>query len=165
MKYIRFLTKGREKSGIAENDRIKEIEGDFFNEYNVTNKEYRIGDVKILPPCLPSKIVAVGLIYKDHIEELGFPFPEEPIIFIKPATGVIGHEDNIVYPDITQRVDYEAELAIVIKDKVKNIEEKDAFKHVLGYTCFNDVTARDLQKKDIQWTRAKAFDTFSPLGP
>lgn len=165
MKFVRFSIKAKEKLGIIENDIIKEIKGDFFNEYSITDKEYKNKDVKILPPCIPTKIVAIGLIYKDHIEELGFPFPDEPIIFFKPTTGIIGHEDAIIYPSMTSRVDYEAELAIVIKDKIKDIDENDASKHVLGYTCFNDVTARDLQKKDVQWTRAKAFDTFSPVGP
>jgi len=165
MKFVRFSIEAKEKLGIIENDIIKEIKGDFFNEYSITDKEYKNEDVKILPPCIPTKIVAIGLIYKDHIEELGFPFPDEPIIFFKPTTGIIGHEDAIIYPSMTSRVDYEAELAIVIKDKIKDIDENDASKHVLGYTCFNDVTARDLQKKDVQWTRAKAFDTFSPVGP
>lgn len=165
MKYARFLADGKEKLGTVEGDIIKEIEGDFFTEYRVTDKEYKESDVTILPPCIPQKIVAVGLIYKDHIEELGFPFPEEPIIFFKPTTGIIGHGEDIIYPSMSKRVDYEAELAIVIKDRIKDIDEKEALKHVIGYTCFNDVTARDLQKKDIQWTRAKAFDTFSPIGP
>jgi len=165
MKYLRFLAEGKEKAGVMERDIIKEIEGDFFEEYQTTDREYKENDVRILPPCIPQKIVAVGLIYKDHIEELGFPYPEEPIIFFKPTTGLIGQKDEIVYPPISQRVDYEAELAIVMKNRVRNVSEKEAMKHVLGYTCFNDVTARDLQKKDIQWTRAKAFDTFSPIGP
>ena len=165
MKYLRFLAEGKEKAGVMERDIIKEIEGDFFEEYQKTGREYKENDVRILPPCIPQKIVAVGLIYKDHIEELGFPYPEEPIIFFKPTTGLIGQKDEIVYPPISQRVDYEAELAIVMKNRVRNVSEKEAMKHVLGYTCFNDVTARDLQKKDIQWTRAKAFDTFSPIGP
>lgn len=165
MRYIRFCKEGDERQGVMEDGVIKEIEGDYFMQYRITDQTYRIEDVTILPPCIPSKIAAVGLIYKDHIEELGFPFPEEPIIFLKPTTGLIGHMDEIVYPPMSKRVDYEAELAIVIKDKIKDVSEDEALKHVLGYTCFNDVTARDLQKKDVQWTRAKAFDTFSPLGP
>ena len=113
----------------------------------------------------PTKIVAVGLNYKKHAHELNMQIPEEPIIFLKPATSIIGHLDKIIYPAQSKQVDYEAELAIVIKDKTRNILPAEAKKHILGYTCLNDVTARDLQKKDGQWTRAKSFDTFCPIGP
>lgn len=117
----------------------------------------------ILPK--PTKIVACGLNYLDHAKELGMEIPKEPIIFIKPSTSVIGHQDLIIYPRMAKQVDYEAELAIVIKDKTRNVSIEEAGEHILGYTCFNDVTARDLQRKDGQWTRAKSFDTFSPMGP
>ena len=113
----------------------------------------------------PSKIVCVGLNYRDHAKELNMALPTEPIIFIKPATTIIYNNDSIVYPSQTKNLHYEAELAIVIKDKIKNISEAEAKKHILGYTCANDVTARDLQNKDGQWTRAKSFDTFCPIGP
>jgi len=109
--------------------------------------------------------VAVGLSYRDHAAEFGYPVPDEPILFLKPLTALIGPGDKIVYPAISQRVDYEAELAIVMKRKGRNIPRGQALRYVLGYTCHNDVTARDLQKKDGQWTRAKSFDTFAPLGP
>ena len=109
--------------------------------------------------------MAVGLSYRDHAAEFGHPVPEEPILFLKPLTALIGPGDRIVYPAISQRVDYEAELAIVMKRKGRNIPRGQALRYVLGYTCHNDVTARDLQKKDGQWTRAKSFDTFAPLGP
>lgn len=114
---------------------------------------------------MPGKIVAVGLNYKDHAKELKMKMSEEPTIFMKPGTSVIGHMDDIIYPGMSAQVDYEAELAVVIGKKAKNIQENDAKEHILGYTCANDVTARDLQKKDGQWTRAKSFDTFCPLGP
>ena len=113
----------------------------------------------------PTKIICVGLNYKDHAKELNMPLPEEPILFIKPITTLIGPAENIIYPPQSKQVDYEAELAIVIKDKIKNIEEKDVMRHIEGFTCLNDITARDLQKKDSQWTRAKSFDTFCPVGP
>ncbi|MCK5594652.1 fumarylacetoacetate hydrolase family protein, partial [bacterium] len=116
-------------------------------------------DASLLVPCLPSKIVAVGLNYIDHAKELGMKVPDEPVLFMKPSTSVIGPDDNIIYPKMSSRVDYEAELAVVIKDKTQNIEPEEAHLHILGYTCLNDVTARDLQKKDGQWTRAKSFDT------
>lgn len=113
----------------------------------------------------PSKIIAVGLNYIDHAKELNMKIPDEPIIFLKPASAVIFNNEKIKYPKMSKQVDYEAELAVVIGKKCKNISEKNAKKYILGYTCFNDITARDLQKKDGQWTRAKSFDTFCPLGP
>ena len=113
----------------------------------------------------PTKVVLVGLNYRDHAKELKMPLPEEPILFLKPPTAVIGPEDSIIYPEQSKRVDYEAELAVVIKDKCKDIEPDEVMEHVEGFTCLNDVTARDLQRKDMQWTRAKSFDTFCPVGP
>lgn len=113
----------------------------------------------------PSKIIAVGLNYVDHAKELKMEIPSEPILFVKPPTSVIYHKDAIIYPPQTNELHYEAELAVVIKDKIKNIKPEEAEKHILGYTCGNDVTARDLQRKDGQWTRSKSFDTFCPLGP
>jgi len=113
----------------------------------------------------PTKVVLVGLNYRDHAKELKMPLPEEPILFLKPPTAVIGPEDYIIYPEQSKRVDYEAELAVVIKDKCKDIEPDEVMEHVEGFTCLNDVTARDLQRKDMQWTRAKSFDTFCPVGP
>lgn len=113
----------------------------------------------------PTKIVAVGLNYHSHAKELGMNTPHHPILFIKPLTSIISYEETIILPKQSKRVDYEAELALVIKKKAKNIEEKDAISYVEGFTCLNDVTARDLQKLDVQWTRAKSFDTFCPIGP
>jgi len=113
----------------------------------------------------PSKIICVGLNYKDHAGELGMRLPKEPIIFLKPPTSIIGHNDQITYPAGVKRLDYEAELAFVVGRKVKAASPKEAERCIAGYTCFNDVTARDLQRRDIQWTRAKSFDTFAPAGP
>jgi 2-keto-4-pentenoate hydratase/2-oxohepta-3-ene-1,7-dioic acid hydratase in catechol pathway len=128
-------------------------------------KSVKLKDVSLLAPAEPSKIIFIGLNYRDHAKELGMDVPEEPIIFIKPSTAVIGPEDIIKYPRSSGRVDYEAELGVVIKDRVRNISEKEASRYIAGYTCLNDVTARDLQKKDTQWTRSKSFDTFAPVGP
>jgi len=165
-KYARFSIDGNpSKYGLIENDVIIEIDGDIFTGFKVNEKKYSIKNVKILAPCLPSKVVAVGLNYIDHAKELGMKIPDEPVLFMKPSTSVIGQYDNIIYPTMSKRVDYEAELAVVIKDKTKNIEPEEAHTHIFGYTCLNDVTARDLQKKDGQWTRAKSFDTFCPIGP
>jgi 2-keto-4-pentenoate hydratase/2-oxohepta-3-ene-1,7-dioic acid hydratase in catechol pathway len=121
--------------------------------------------VRMGPPCQPTKIVALGLNYADHAAEAGLSLPRQPIIFLKPPTAVIGHQDQIVYPPMSQRVDYEAELAVVIGRWAKDVPVHEARRYILGYTCSNDVTARDLQQKDGQWTRSKSFDTFCPLGP
>ena len=113
----------------------------------------------------PTKIICIGLNYKDHAKEMNKAIPDEPVIFMKPPTTVIYDGDTIVYPKMTKELHYEAELAIVIKDRIRNIDPVDAKKHIKGFTCANDVTARDLQKRDGQWIRAKSFDTFCPLGP
>ncbi len=121
--------------------------------------------MRILSPVQPSKIILVGLNYRDHARELHLAIPKEPVIFLKPPTAVIANAENIIYPLGVKRLDYEAELALVIKKKARNIPAERVKKYILGYTCLNDVTARDLQKKDGQWTRAKSFDTFCPIGP
>ena len=127
--------------------------------------EQRLNEYKMLAPCAPSKIVAVGKNYANHAAEMGTPLPEEPLLFLKPPTTVIALEAEILYPSQSQRVDYEGELAIVIGDRTKDCPLQEAHSKIWGYTIANDVTARDLQKKDGQWTRAKGFDTFCPLGP
>ncbi|HTY13583.1 MAG TPA: fumarylacetoacetate hydrolase family protein [Candidatus Omnitrophota bacterium] len=113
----------------------------------------------------PSKIVCIGLNYRAHLGEMNEKLPEHPIMFLKPPTAVIGDGDGIIYPEMTSELHYEAELAIVIKDRTKDVPAEMAYDHILGYTCANDITARDLQRADGQWTRAKSFDTFCPLGP
>jgi len=124
-----------------------------------------LSELELLPLVRPSKIVCAGLNYHDHARELDLPTPEEPIIFLKPPTSVIGPGDPIVRPSCSSRVDYEAELAIVIGKTARYVPENQVAQHIFGYTCANDVTARDLQQKDGQWTRAKGFDTFCPVGP
>jgi len=118
-----------------------------------------------VPIFTPTKIICLGLNYIDHAHELKMKAPEEPIIFMKPPSALIGNGDNIVYPKGVTQLDYEGELAVIIKKTARRVAEKDTFDYILGYTCFNDVTARDLQRKDGQWTRAKSFDTFCPVGP
>ena len=113
----------------------------------------------------PTKIVLVGLNYRDHAKELEMPLPAEPILFMKPVTALIGPEESICYPSQATRVDYEAELAVIIKGTCKDLAPGDVMAHVEGFTCLNDVTARDMQKRDGQWTRAKSFDSFCPIGP
>ncbi|HYL77628.1 MAG TPA: fumarylacetoacetate hydrolase family protein [Bryobacteraceae bacterium] len=120
---------------------------------------------RLLPPCSPSKIVCVGRNYAEHAKELGNEVPQEPLIFLKPPSSLIAHGDAIVYPKLSQRVDFEGELGVVIGQRARNVTSANAPSHILGYTCVNDVTARDLQKKDGQWTRGKGFDTFCAVGP
>lgn len=114
--------------------------------------------------CVGVKIICVGLNYRDHAKELGMALPEEPVIFLKPETALIGPEEPIVYPAMSRQVDYEAELAVVIGRQARHVTPDEVGRYIAGFTCFNDVTARDLQKKDGQWTRAKSFDTFAPAG-
>ena len=120
---------------------------------------------RLLPPCSPSKIVCVGRNYAEHAKELGNEVPQEPLIFLKPPSSLIASGDAIVYPKLSQRVDFEGELGVVIGRRARNVPSADADLYILGYTCVNDVTARDLQKKDGQWTRGKGFDTFCAVGP
>lgn len=167
MKYVRFSDNNSlPRYGVLEGDTVREIEGEIFGDHTITDKAYKRDEVKILPPCEPSKIVAIGLNYSDHAQEMGSDLPEEPRMFLKPHTAVIAHEEKIKYPDhMSERVDFEGELGVVIGKKTTDVSEEQALNYVFGYTCMNDVTARDLQKKDIQFTRAKGFDTFAPMGP
>ncbi len=167
MKFLRFKSKeGKTYTGVLEDGDIYEIEGDIFQEYKVTKNKHPLSEIRFLPPCNPTKIVAVGLNYRDHAAEMKKPIPEEPLLFMKPSTAVIGHEDKIIYPNhMASRLDYEGELAVVIGKTTRWVEENEAFDYVFGYTCINDITARDLQIKDVQYTRAKGFDTFAPIGP
>ncbi|MHC1751129.1 fumarylacetoacetate hydrolase family protein [Humidesulfovibrio sp.] len=134
------------------------------NEENLPD-DIPLAEVELLPLVRPSKIVCVGLNYRDHAHELGLPMSDEPVLFLKPPSSVIGPGDAIVIPACSERVDYEAELALVIGRTARHVSEADAPRHLFGYSCANDVTARDLQQKDGQWTRAKSFDTFCPVGP
>jgi 2-keto-4-pentenoate hydratase/2-oxohepta-3-ene-1,7-dioic acid hydratase in catechol pathway len=167
MKIVRFAVRETVSYGVLDGDLIQAIEGTPYNatRLKLANRQYSIDEVRLLSPCTPSKIAAVGLNYHSLARELEMPVPASPLLFLKPSTSIIGPEDNIVCPDSSERVDYEAELAVVIKTEARNVAPDRALDYVLGYTCFNDVTARDLQKKDIQWTRAKGFDTFAPAGP
>jgi 2-keto-4-pentenoate hydratase/2-oxohepta-3-ene-1,7-dioic acid hydratase in catechol pathway len=166
MKLLRFLHEGRFSCGILNDDTmVQSIEGNFFAPSRPMETFHEISQIQLLPPCIPSKVVAVGLNYRDHAKELNFPVPDTPIVFLKPPTAVIGPGEAVLYPSASSQVDYEAELGIVMKDRARKISPADARDHILGYTCANDVTARDLQKRDVQWTRAKSFDTFCPVGP
>lgn len=137
-----------------------------FQGYETTGERIPLKEVQLLPPILPtSKIDCIGKNYADHAAEMGGEAPPEPLFFLKPLTSVIGPNEKIVLPAISERVDYEGELAIVIGALAKDVTAANATEYIWGYTIANDVTARDIQNKDVQWTRAKSFDTFCPLGP
>jgi 2-keto-4-pentenoate hydratase/2-oxohepta-3-ene-1,7-dioic acid hydratase in catechol pathway len=159
MKLVRFSAEGKTFAARIDGDVLREIPG------TQLPKEFALEEVKLLAPCEPSKIVAVGLNYVDHAKEVHLPLPDEPLLFLKPSSSVVGPGDPILLPKQSARVDYEAELAVVIGRTAAKVSKKDAKEFIRGYTCLNDVTARDLQKRDGQWTRAKSFDTFCPLGP
>lgn len=166
MLYCRFAEGSFEGWGLVENHDVVEITPSPFGDYERTGRRFGMEQVKLLAPTVPSKIVAVGLNYKDHITEFGrTEIPKEPVLFLKAPSALIGPEDPIVIPPGAGQVDYEAELGLVMKKKARNISEHDVKDHVLGVVCVNDVTARQLQKTDGQWARAKSFDSFAPVGP
>jgi 2-keto-4-pentenoate hydratase/2-oxohepta-3-ene-1,7-dioic acid hydratase in catechol pathway len=145
---------------------VAEIEGHPFGEIRFTTQRWALADVRLLSPILPSKVVCVGRNYADHAAEHAVEVPAEPLLFLKPSTSVIGPRDTIRLPPQTQRVEHEAELAVIIGPPgARRADRAAAEKAIFGYACANDVTARDLQRKDGQWTRAKGFDSFCPLGP
>lgn len=166
MKFLRFVYNSNEKLGILEGETIKEISGDLFGDFKTTGNTYNLNEVRLLPPCMPGKVVAIGLNYKDHIKEFGDrPIPKNPTIFIKLPHTIIGHDDFIIIPKIATRVDYEAELAVVIKKECRRVSCEESNEYILGATCLNDVTERDIQRADGQWIRGKNFETFCPVGP
>ena len=165
MKIVRFAFDNKVRYGILKGESIQAIEDKPYRYLKPSDQYYKLSEVKLLSPCTPSKIVALGLNYHSHAEEVNAPLPNAPMIFLKPSTAVIGPEENITYPSTSHRVDYEGELGVVIKKPVWRVSVRDALDYVLGYTCFNDITARDLQYQDKQWTRAKGFDTFAAVGP
>lgn len=165
MKIARISYLGRAFYAVVQGQRAILSEGDPFSGLRPTGKGLPLEGVRLLPPVEPSKVIGVGLNYRDHAKEVGLQPPEEPVLFLKPPTAVIGPGDPIVLPPCSERVDYEGELAIVVGKKAKDVTPEEAPSYILGYTCFNDVTARDIQRREGQWTRAKGFDTFAPLGP
>lgn len=166
MKYIRFEKNDQISYGVLEHQTISELEGNYINrKVSKTANTYHVEEVKILPPVEPSQLLGIGLNYALHAEEQGKPLPEEPMMFMVSPSSVIGPDEEIVLPPLDHRIDYEAELAIVIGKEAKNVTKADALSYVFGYTCGNDISNRDLQKKDGQFTRAKSYSTFKPLGP
>jgi len=166
LKIYRYKQNNRISWGILKEDNLYPVKGSIFRRFQVKDNAVPISDVLLLPPVLPTKIVAIAANYKDHAKERGRPVPSEPMLFLKPPSSLIGPNDMIIYPDLSKRVDYEGELAVVMKKKAYMLsEDVPTSSYILGYTCFNDVTARDLQDKDKRFTRGKSFDTFGAIGP
>jgi 2-keto-4-pentenoate hydratase/2-oxohepta-3-ene-1,7-dioic acid hydratase in catechol pathway len=166
MRLIRYRVGGEPFNGAVVDGIVHRLPGALWDPLRPGAAVAPLEEVDLLAPCLPGKIVAVGLNYRAHAAESGYDVPAEPVIFMKPRTAVIGPGAAIVLPlRLSGRVDYEAELAVVVGRRARNVPRQAASDFVLGYTCGNDVTARDLQQRDGQWTRSKSFDTFCPLGP
>ncbi|WP_144795332.1 fumarylacetoacetate hydrolase family protein [Microbacterium paludicola] len=167
MKIARFSHNDAIQYGILDEQELVVLSGDpMFAGFDTTGERVALSDVALLAPVIPrSKVVCVGKNYHDHAAEMGGTAPEEPLLFLKPNTAVIGPGDSIVRPTLSERTEHEGELAVVIGRVAKNVTAERALEYVFGYTVANDVTARDLQRKDGQWTRAKGFDTFCPIGP
>lgn len=163
---FRVADQGRVGYAVQRGGDLFELEGDIFDSYRTGAPiPGGLASVRVLAPVLPSKIVAVGLNYRDHAAEQGKPLPAEPLIFLKPSTSVIGPGDAIRLPPGVGRVDHEAEAGLVIKRRAHRVPAARAHEYVLGVTCVNDVTARDIQRRENQYTRPKGFDTFAPVGP
>jgi 2-keto-4-pentenoate hydratase/2-oxohepta-3-ene-1,7-dioic acid hydratase in catechol pathway len=178
MRIARFSVNGDVRFGVVDSDEqgaaaemaVAEIAGHPFgpseDDVKLTGNRYRVADLRLLAPVLPSKVVAIGRNYAEHARETGSEPPSEPLIFLKPSTAVVGPGDVILRPaKLSERVDFEGELAIVFGRLCRDVPSERVPEVIFGYTCANDVTARDLQVSDGQWTRAKGFDTFCPLGP
>lgn len=166
MRVARFSLNGEPRFGIVDGPELVVLKGHpLVNGYDTTGERVALKDVKLLAPTIPSKIVCIGKNYADHVAEMGREINPEPTIFFKPSSAIIGPGDSIILPKQSNRVELEAELTIVMGQITKNVSEEQALEHVWGFTIANDVTARDLQVSDDQWARAKAFDTFCPLGP
>jgi 2-keto-4-pentenoate hydratase/2-oxohepta-3-ene-1,7-dioic acid hydratase in catechol pathway len=165
VRIARFTFADEVDFGVVEDDEIAQITGHPFAPFTFTGYRYPIADVRLLAPIIPSKVVAVGKNYADHAKEMGGEAPEAPVLFLKPSTAVVGDGDAVQYPPSSERVDYEGELAVVMGRLCRDVPPERALDAVLGYTCANDVTARDQQATDGQWSRAKGYDTFCPLGP
>ncbi|MCZ2145846.1 MAG: fumarylacetoacetate hydrolase family protein [Anaerolineales bacterium] len=166
MKIVRFETEHTQASyGWIDEDKVGVIQGDPYGEFRRYDPEFSLAQVRLLVPCTPSKIIAVGRNYEEHIREMNQTPPEIPLLFLKPSSTLIRSGDPIILPPQSERVEHEAELAVVIRKKSRWLRPETVREAIYGYTIANDVTARDLQQRDGQWTRAKGFDSFCPLGP
>lgn len=166
MRIVRYQNKDETpKYGWLLDDKVGDIDGNLFGRYRRRDVKTPLAEVRLVTPCQPSKIVCVGRNYVDHAKELGNEVPKVPLIFLKPPSSIIPSGEAIVLPPQSKQVEHEGELVIVIGKRTRNVTAEEAKKFILGYTIGNDVTARDLQKTDGQWTRAKGFDTFCVFGP
>ena len=166
MRFVRYENQsGEVTSGWVLDEQVGEVDGSIFSEFRRNEANQPLSELKLLPPVQPTKIICVGRNYVAHAEEHEVEVPEIPLIFLKPPSSLIGHEASIVLPPQSMQVEHEAELAVVIGKCGRWISLEEAADYILGYTIANDVTARDLQRQDGQWTRGKGFDTFCPLGP
>ncbi len=165
MKIVRIKSDDDIVYGVADAEGVLVYQGSPFVAWEPTEIVVPWPKVSLLSPVIPTKVMAVGKNYEDHAAEMQGEVPEEPLVFMKPATSVIGSNANVVHPRISEEVHHEAELAVVISKPARHVKAEDASQYIFGYTAANDVTARDLQRKDSQWARAKGFDTFCPLGP
>ena len=162
-KYVRYTYQGQESYGILEGETVRELDGDIFSASTPSGKTLKLSEVHLLAPCKPSKVIAVGLNYRSHIGNR--PVPEYPGLFAKYPSSIIGHEESIIMPSDATDLHYEGELVIVIGKKAKNISVSKAPSYIFGVTAGNDVSERKWQQADLQWLRAKASDTFGPVGP
>jgi 2-keto-4-pentenoate hydratase/2-oxohepta-3-ene-1,7-dioic acid hydratase in catechol pathway len=171
MKFCRFISSepaayASPRYGIVDADAVREISSAPWTEWSATGESFPLTAVRLIAPVAPKKIICVGRNYAAHAAELGNEVPKEPLIFLKPSTAIVGPGEAIVLTKYSQRVEHEGELGLVIGRRCSHLNDhENALSYVLGYTCLNDVTARDLQKSDVQFTRAKGFDTFCPVGP
>jgi 2-keto-4-pentenoate hydratase/2-oxohepta-3-ene-1,7-dioic acid hydratase in catechol pathway len=163
--YIRFNYRKKVSYGLIKENKVIKLLGEEYPNFKESGIQYDLSSVKLLAPCTPTKVVCVGLNYKDTVLEPGAKWPVEPLLFIKPSTSIINPGEDIIKWPMTEDLAFEAELAIVIGKKARFISENEAKNYIWGYTIANDVTAKDLQKADGLWTRSKSFDTFLPLGP
>jgi 2-keto-4-pentenoate hydratase/2-oxohepta-3-ene-1,7-dioic acid hydratase in catechol pathway len=165
MKIARFSINGQVSYGVVDGDNIKVLRSGLFESPEYTGEQHELGKVKLLAPVEPGKLVCVGLNYRLHAEESGVPVPDEPMLFMCSPQAIIAPGETIVLDNANDRIDYEAEIAVVIGRTARNVSRADAANYIFGYTCANDVSNRDLQRKDGQFTRAKSFDTYKPMGP
>jgi len=166
MRFVRYQVGNDEPCyGWCYEDLVGPIDGSPFGDYRRMEAQFPLASVRLMAPVQPSKIVCIGRNYIDHAKEQGADVPEIPMLFMKPPSALIGHRDTIILPPQSSKVEHEAELAVVIGKSGRWIQPEQAGEHIFGYTIANDVTARDLQRKDGQWTRGKGFDTFCPVGP
>ncbi|MFD7103556.1 fumarylacetoacetate hydrolase family protein [Streptomyces celluloflavus] len=165
MRIARFSIDGNVGFGVLEGDELDVIKGHPFAEFERSGHKVPLDKVRLLPPVLPNKVVAIGRNYAEHAAELGNAVPDVPVTFFKPSTSVIGPGDPVVYPSFSREVHHEAELAVVIGRMCREVPRDRVKDVILGYTCANDITARDVQQREKQWARAKGFDSSCPLGP